>query len=216
MSTRRRRTRKRERRDDARPATRASAAPSKTKRGLAAAHRRRFSQAVAAVTATVGLLVGITSLIDWTRRVDSDPPPAPEIDARISSVELRSRNEPFEDYLVGTGQSTDGLTSTELAEEGLVFAIRVRFKGSTEAEFPTRWSLYDARRRAPLPDNLYTQAVETFTPRGPDHARTWLQWVPYPPEPGRYFLRVTVTDRKRRPAASRDSRTFLIARIPRV
>jgi hypothetical protein len=216
MSTRRRRARKRERRGAARPASHVPAPPSKTRLGFVAAHRRRFSQAVAAVTATVGLLVGITSLIDWTRRVDPEPPPAPEIDARISSVELRSRNEPFEDYLVGTAQSTDDLTSAELAEEGLVFAIRVRFKGSTEAKFPTRWSLYDARRRAPLPDNLYTQAVGTFTPKGPDHARTWLQWVPYPPEPGRYFLRVTVTDDKRRPAASRDSRAFPIARIPPV
>jgi hypothetical protein len=186
------------------------------KRGFFAAHRKLISQLVAAATATVGLLVGITSLIDWAGRLDSESPPPAEIEARVSSVELRSRNEPLDRYLRGTAQSTAGLKPDELAEEGLVFAIRVRFKGGTKAKFPTAWSLYDARRRAPLRDPLYTQPVGTFTPRGPNHARTWLQWVPYPPKPGKYFLRVTVKDDKRRPVDSQDSRPFPVARIPAV
>jgi hypothetical protein len=199
------------------PRRRALGGPSaQPRQGFFASHRKRISQIGAAATATVGLLVGITTLIDWVGSVDSEPPPPTEIEARVSSVELQSRNEPLDRYLRDTAQSAAGLTSEELAEEGLVFAIRVRFKGGTKAKFPTSWSLYDARRRSPLRDPLYTQPVGTFTPRGPNHARTWLQWVPYPPEPGRYFLRVTVKDDKRRPVDTQDSPSVPIDRIPTV
>jgi hypothetical protein len=186
-----------------------------SKPSFLAAHGKRLSQAVAGATALVGLLVGITTLVDWGGKVTADPPPPAEIDATLD-VALQARHEPLGTYLSDTNQSTEGLTRRELREQGLVFLINVRFKGSTKRTFPATWSLYDHRRDARLPGDTYTQPIGDFKPQGPNHAREWPQWIPYPRRPGTYRLHVTLKDDEGHPVATRDSRPFRVKSVPAI
>lgn len=178
--------------------------------------RRRVVSGFGALAAVVAFLVGVTSLTDWFERKLDDPAPRPpaRIDARILDVSLRSTRAPLDGYLRSIGESLGGLTPRELAEQGLVFAVRVRFTGSVGERFPVRWSLNSAASGLPLRDPLYSQPDLTFVPRGREHSRTWPIWVPYPPRRGRYFLRVTLTDQKHQPVDERDSPRFAVSRIP--
>jgi hypothetical protein len=178
--------------------------------------RRRISQGFAVVAAIVGLLVGITSLTDWFERKLDRPQPRPptEIDTRVHAVELRSAYTPYDEYLSETNQSVRGLTEAERKEQGLVFDVRVRFKGGLGERFSLRSSLYDATDGRRLSDPIYNQTAVDFVPAGQNHARTWPIWVPYPPRTGRFFLRATLTDRKEQPVDEQKSRTFRVTRVP--
>jgi hypothetical protein len=173
---------------------------------------------LATVAAAVGLLVGITSLTDWLGRTlhDPEPPPPPQIDARIRSVETRGTRETLEDYLRETGQSLRGVPALDRRELGLSFAVRVRLRGAIGKEFPLRWSLYDADRGRRLKHAIYNQEAAVFTPASRDHARTWPVWVPYPLREGRFFLRATLTDAEGRPVDERDSASVQVARVPQL
>jgi hypothetical protein len=162
------------------------------------------------VAAVVGVLVGLTSLTDWFEGKLDEPEPRPpaKIDARIDDVSLTGTRESLESYLRSTGQSLRGLTERELGEPGLLFAVRVSLTGSVGERFPLRWSLRQAETGEALPAPTYDQIGVVFTPRGREHSRRWPIWVPYPPRAGSYFLRVTLTDRKRQPVDERDSRRF--------
>lgn len=178
--------------------------------------RKKIAGAFGALGAVIAFLVGVTSLTDWFERKLDDPEPRPpaEIDARIGYVRLQGTREPLERYLRSIGESLSGLTKRELSEPGLLFAMRVRLTGSVGERFPVRWSLHRARTGEPLPGGTYNQPDVTFVPSGREHARTWPLWVPYPPRKGSYFLRVTLTDRKRQPVDERDSPAFTVTKVP--
>jgi hypothetical protein len=180
--------------------------------------RARLGTAFAAVAAVVGLLVGLTSLVDWLGRQfdDPKPPPPSEIDARVGDVSLRSSAEPLETYLRSIGESLRGLTRAELREEGFVFAVRVRLTGAVGEKFPLTWSLHEAGTGSRLRGWAYNQPAQvTFVPRGREHARTWPIWVPSPGRRGSYFLRATLKDEKGLPVDERDSPDFEVTRIQR-
>jgi hypothetical protein len=177
---------------------------------------RRVTAALAAVGTLIGVLAAATSLFDWFGgKVDPPAPPPPaEIDARVLGVDLRSPSQRLVDYLRETNQSTAGLTKFEGAEPGYVFNVRVRLKGNQDARLPLRWSVIDANTGQPLRDPLYTQTATVFNPRGPDQARTWPFWVPYPPRKGKFLLRATLIDEKRQPLDEAESEPFVLARAP--
>jgi hypothetical protein len=173
--------------------------------------RKRGARVFAGIAALVGVLVGVTSLVDWLQEEVDDPPPRPPpaVDARVTALTLRDTRLPLAEYLTSTGQSTKGLTRREANEPGYVFSVRVRLKGGIESDFPLLWTLHRAKTGERLKGVLYNQpASVTFRPLARDHARTWPIWVPYPPRPGAYFLRVTLTDEKRQPVDERQSRPF--------
>jgi hypothetical protein len=173
--------------------------------------RKRGARVFASITALVGVLVGVTTLVDWLQKEVDDPPPRPPaaVDARVSALTLRDTRLPLAEYLSSTGQSTKGLTRSEANEPGYVFSVRVRLKGGIEHDFPLLWTLHRAKTGERLKGALYNQpASVTFTPLARDHARTWPIWVPYPPDSGAYFLRVTLTDEKRQPVDERQSTPF--------
>jgi hypothetical protein len=180
-------------------------------------HSRRAARWFGGVAAGIAFLVGLTNLIDWISETLDDPAPRPPpaIDARLVSLSLRDRATSLDEYLRSTAQSTKGLTNAELRELGYVFSLRVRLKGGTEREFPLLWTLHRARNGERLRGPLYNQpASVTFVPRAQDHARTWPIWIPYPPRPGSYFVRATLTDAARQPVDERDSERFTVPGVP--
>src|SRR3954470_19042582 len=80
-----------------------------------ARYGRLASKIVGGLAAVIGLLLGITSLIDWLsdKVGQSSPPPPASIDARIDALRLASVRQPLADYLQASGQSTAGLTPFE-------------------------------------------------------------------------------------------------------
>jgi hypothetical protein len=177
---------------------------------------KRLTAALATIGTVIGVLAAGTSLFDWFgSKVDPpSPPPPAEIDARVIDVTLRSPRERLVDYLKETNQSTAGLSKFEGAEEGYVFAIRLRIKGNEGKPLPLRWSMIDARTGIRLPGPTYNQTPVVFKPRGPDQARTWPIWVPYPPTKGKYRLRATLIDEKRQPLDEAESELFTLQRAP--
>jgi hypothetical protein len=186
-----------------------SAAESQQQRSSA----RARGISVAAVAAAVGLLVSLTSIVDWIQeRID---PPAPAvIDTRLLDVQLRNEREPLADYLRDTSQSLEGLSAVERRERGLVFAVEVRLEGAVGKQFPLLWTMRALDRGGELPEWLYRQEAVTFEPEGLTHARTWPIWIPYPPQPGRYRLDVALLDERRQPVDERSSPDFRLATIP--
>jgi hypothetical protein len=178
--------------------------------------RNRLAAAVALAATVIGVLAAATAVFDWFgEKVDPPPPPPPaEIDARVLRVYMRSPSERLVDYLRETNQSTAGLSKFEGAERGYVFNVRVRLQGNQDSRLPLRWSIIDANTGEPLRDPIYNQTATVFQPRGPDHARTWPFWVPYPPRKGRFFLRTTLLDEKRQPLDEAESKPFAVARTP--
>jgi hypothetical protein len=164
----------------------------------------------------VGLLVGLTTLVDWIgdKVDDPEPPPPPEIDNRITGLRVRGTGETLEDYLRDTGQSLRGLSDRRLREEGVTFVIRVRLKGAIGERFPLRLTVYDRENGERVEGGIYDQVVADFTPSSRNHARSVPLWMPYPPQTGEYFVRATLTDAKRRPVDERDSPAFEVSEVP--
>jgi hypothetical protein len=165
----------------------------------------------------VGLLVGLTSLVDWVDgKVDSpDPRPPKEIDARIGWVALGTVREPQVAYLRATNQKkAPWMTEADLKELGLVFRTSVRLMGSQGKRFMLRLSLVDASTREHLREPGYSQIVADYEPANQNHAHTWSSWFPYPPRVGRYLARATLLDAKKQPVEERDSDPFRIDEIP--
>jgi hypothetical protein len=192
---------------------------SRRRRRLAPTGRKRIAQVVGALASVVGLLVAITSLVDWFSKTldDPEPTPAQQIDARIAAVALRDHALTLGDYLISIRELglLRQLTASERGEPGFVFAVRVRLRGGLEEKFPLLWTLHRARTGERLDDPIFNQpARTTFTPRARDHARTWPIWCPHPPNPGSFFLRVTLTDEEGLPVDERDSEPVRFAGLP--
>lgn len=172
----------------------------------------------AAIAAIIAVAASLTSIIDWVdERVGPEPVATPPtIDARVSSVALRSRRQPLGDYLREIGEPTEGLTRNQLREPGLTFRTRLSAKGAVGTRLLLVWTLYDLDREARVPGGDYRQVAADFRTRAPTERRTWPIWVPYPPRPGRYRLDVAFQDAKRQPVDERSSPAFLIGTVPRV
>ena len=155
------------------------------------------------LAAVIGLLLGITSLVDWLSGKLSQPhrPLPAEIDTRIDGLKLAAVRQPLADYLQTSGQSTAGLTPPERREQGLVFDVRIRLKGSVHQKFRLRWMIYDRRSGRRLMGPTYNQTAAIVTPKAQEHATTWPIWVTYPPRRGRYRLTVVLTNNRGRPPA---------------
>ena len=175
--------------------------------------RRRLTAALAAVGSVLAVLASATALFDWFGGKVNPPPPA-ELDAHIVGVTLRGTRQQLGDYLRETKQSTAGLSRFELTERGYSFGVRVRLKGNQGVRLPLRWSVVHAKTGMPPRDPLYHQEGVVFKPRGPDQARTWPLWVPYPERKGAYRLRTTLLDPKGEPQDEATSEPFTLKRAP--
>jgi hypothetical protein len=175
--------------------------------------RGRLVAAVAGVASILAVMAPAVDVFDWVGS-KVDPPPPAEIDANIVGVTLRSARQRLGDYLRETHQSTAGLSRFELAEPGYGFGVRVRLKGNEGIRLPLRWTVVRANTGMPLRDPLYQQEAVVFKPRGPDQARTWPLWVPYPEREGTYRLRTTLRDHKGEPQDEAMSEPFTVQRAP--
>lgn len=173
--------------------------------------RSRRQLTAALVGSVLAVLASATALFDWFGGKVKPPPPA-ELDAHIVGVTLRSTGQELGDYLRETKQSTAGLSRFELTEPGYGFAVRVRLKGNQGVRLPLRWAVVHAKTGMPLRDPLYHQEGVVFKPRGPDQARTWPLWVPYPERKGTYRLRTTLLDPKGEPQDEATSKPFKATR----
>ena len=118
------------------------------------------------------------------------------------------------EYLHDMGLPTTGMSRRERRELGLVFAVRIRAKGAAGTRFRVRWSMYEADSRTRLRAALYQQAALLWQAEAPDHSRTFRMWVPYPPRPGRYFLRYQLEDASGEPVAVSNTKVFKIRWVP--
>jgi hypothetical protein len=177
--------------------------------------RLRPATLVGVIGAVVALLVGLTALVDWIAKRTSDPPPA-HIDAQIVSAKALNYDVPLIAHLRDNGEPTRGLTPTEAHQLGRIFSVRVRLRGNLGREIPLRWWMFERdseTARPVLPRSLYAQTAGRFEPQSQDHSRTVELWLPYPPEPGVYFVRFALLDEKKRPY-DLTTAPFRVPRVP--
>jgi hypothetical protein len=176
----------------------------------------RIGAAVGVVAAVVGILASLTSLFDWFQAKTTTPsrPSPPHTDSRLVAARLSQRDVPLGQYLQDNGQSSRGYTHDELAEQGLVFTVRVRLKGTVGQRISVNWRMFHSDGRA-LPKDLYSQTAGWFTPATEDHARTVPFWAPYPLNRGRYFVRFSLLDAKHQPLDLKYVH-FTISSVPRL
>jgi hypothetical protein len=167
----------------------------------------RVYKGIAAGGVVVGAVVGLLSLVDWFDQRLDDPPPV-AINARIDDVRQRSARKPFVDYLKQTKQSLAGLTAEQLRQRGYVFDVELQIVGEVGQKFPLRWSVYQARSEERLRGEIYNQFAGNVRPKGPSHTATWPVWIPYPRDPGTYFVEFTLEDEDHRPVYQEKSRRF--------
>ena len=170
----------------------------------------------AAIAGIVAVAASLTAIIDWVdQRIGPEPVVTPRaIDARVSSVSLRSPRQPLGDYLREIGEPVAGYTRNQLRERGLTFRTRLSAKGAVGTRLLLVWRLYDVDRETPVPGDDYRQVAADFKTEAATQRRTWPIWVPYPPAPGRYRLDVTFQDAKRQPVDERSSPAFTIGKVP--
>jgi hypothetical protein len=177
---------------------------------------KRATAGLALIAAILGVLATTTSLFDWIgSKVSPAPrPPPPNVDARLLGVELRDTGTPLGDYLTETNQSAAGLTRHELLERGYVFRVRIRLAGNLGRAIPLRWSMIEHPTGRPQRGAAYNQTAAIFRPRGETQTRTWPVWVPSPPRPGAFRVRLTLVDNRRRPLDESESSPFRVRHPP--
>lgn len=177
--------------------------------------RKHVAAIVAAAATTIGILSSSTSLFDWFKGkvIPSTPPPA-KIDASLTTPMLLSASKPLGDYLSDTNQPTDGLDAFQLAERGYEFLVGIHLQGNQGQRIILRWSLVDAASGNPLSGPTYNQDAAALRARVQDQERQWPLWTPSPPTRGRFLLRVTLLDDKRRPLAEAESAPFTLRKAP--
>jgi hypothetical protein len=191
-------------------------APIRWNRVARLARRRRILAVGALVLLATGLTVLIAGgVLAGKAAVDPDFQP-PLIGARVQSVDTSTKPErsTLGDYLRDSGQSTGGLSASELDEVGYLIPIRVALRGMVGQRVRLRWRMYDARSSAPVPGRIYSQVAATFRPEVAQQATRLSVWVPYPPRPGRYFVRVSLADAQGRPLSELNSAPFLVRSVP--
>jgi hypothetical protein len=177
--------------------------------------RKVLQRGFAALAAAVAFAVGLTSLFDFVeRKADPDEAPPRRIDAHVADVRLTAVMEPYGRYLRETNQSFRGVTRADRREPGLLLSARVRLEGSEGKRFRLRTAVYDAGTLLRVPGYVFDQA--DLVPGGPSHGTEWPFWIPYPPDPGEYFVRATIVDEKRRPVSEDDSKPFEVDSVPPV
>jgi len=162
---------------------------------------KRIAQAVGGVGALVGVLAGVTSLVDWVGDKLSDPMPA-TIAPEIVSIE-RHDAQLFGDWLADTARSAHGYTPDELARSGLVFGVKIRIQGEGGKIFALRYFVVNRDRGARLRGPGFNQEPAIYRVRNDDQTGTELVWVPYPQRPGRYRVTFLLDNAKRQPVAQK-------------
>ena len=154
---------------------------------------RRAKQVFGVVAALVGLLVGVTALVDWIGEQTDDPKPE-AIGASFTSVPtLQLPHDRLSTYLLDTGQELSRYSSEQLREEGMRFTVDVQIQGLQGEEIPLRWRVYTEGGR-PVSNENFEQSPVAFTPENQNHSGSAEVWVPYPFRPGRYVVRFTLVD----------------------
>lgn len=177
--------------------------------------RKRIAGALAAAATVIGVLSSSTSLFDWLATTVSPATVLPaKIDAAVAAPTLIDANKPLGAYLSDTKQTTAGLDAYQLAEQGYEFLVDIHLQGDRGQHIVLRWSVVDEATGDPLPGPTYNQDAATLVAEVQDQERQWPIWVPSPPTPGRFALRIILLDPKRLPLAEADSKPFTLTRAP--
>jgi hypothetical protein len=121
-----------------------------------------------------------TYLNDYLRRVSSSP-----------SDYRRRRNAYLSTVPDDDRASRRGL----LQLAGEVATIRTSVGGLDGRSVHVRWSLYDARRRRPLPGPSFNSVpLVNVRPEATSDSTGEVVWLPPPPGSGRYFIRMALYD----------------------
>jgi hypothetical protein len=168
----------------------------------APAARRSRWRAIAMPVVALALLAAAGLLVVPGLR--DDPP----IAGTITKLDLR-KNQRFAQYVSDTRQPSTRYTDGDLEKVGNVVTVFVQLRGYKNEELHVDWSLFDADTGEQIPGPEFNQ-VDTlqFTPRSDDHAGTGKLWVPLPRRDGRFFVRVSLIDRRGQTVNERDSQAF--------
>jgi hypothetical protein len=167
---------------------------------------RRLYAWIGAAGAIIGVLAGALALVkDVGGIFHSDAPAA--IDASIDRVVQTRTRMPFGEYLAMAKLPRGGFSRAQLAQPGYEFTVTVTISGRIGKKLPLHWRMF-RRPESPLPGPIYDRDAVEFEPQGRRHSDSWPVWVPYPPKPGRYYVRFTLEDPSGLPASERDSATF--------
>lgn len=167
---------------------------------------RRAYTGLAALGVIVGALAATLALFgDVTKMFKPAPPTA--IDARIDEVTQTRTRMPFGEYLRDVKLLQSTFNKVQLAQLGYEFTVRVTITGRIGKELPMRWRMF-RRPETPLPGPIYDREAVGFQPASETHSDSWPVWVPYPPSPGRYYVRFTLQDERGLPTSQRDSAHF--------
>jgi hypothetical protein len=174
---------------------------------------KRIGATTAAVLAG---LASLTSVIAWLQsQVKSKP--VPPISSAITAARLSSEHEPLGDYWRSIHKPMSMLTKEEQAEEGLLFAVKVKLRGAPGSARLLYWSMHKASG-ARLKGPAYNPKgpAAKFTPESRAHAGGGPVWTPYPPRRGSYYVRFTLFDANRKPVDERKTPVFHLSSVPRL
>jgi hypothetical protein len=176
---------------------------------------KRLLGALAVMGTILAVVSSGTALFDWFgSKVNPVTPPPAKIDAGLTPPTLLSTHKPLGDYLSDMNQPTTGLNSSQLAEQGFEFLIRIHLQGDQGRRMLLKWSIIDKATGSPLPDPIYNQDAGVIVSRGPDQARQLPIWVPSPPRRGKFVFRAILVDEKHLPLVQADSKPFTVTKAP--
>jgi hypothetical protein len=164
------------------------------------------------IGAVVALLVGVATLFDFFERTVREPAAA-AIDSRIQGARLEPTRQAHGEFLREQKEPVRGYSRAELREEGLIYSVDVRLRGSLGDTLYLRYRLYRSEGR-PVQGPPYNQLIGQYTAKNQEHARRSPFWLPYPPRPGRYYARFTLLDDERKPLDDVTTKTFSIEDVP--
>jgi len=177
--------------------------------------RRRYR--LTAVLATLTLALGLATVTLFGKAAVDPDFTVPIFEANVSQPSDSGvpRQQRLGDYRRELGLPTADLSHSQRRELGLVFDVRVHVKGTTYRRFTVSWAMYDARSGSPLRARRYHQTALGLRAEEAHDGQTLPLWVPYPPRPGRYFLRYRLEDEPTGIAVDiSDTQTFTLRRIP--
>jgi hypothetical protein len=175
-------------------------------------HQRAY-RAAAAAGVVVGLLVGLTSLVDWIRDSLSDAPSASTLRVRIERITLR-KNVPLADYVRTANIPEGNYTPSQLRTYGNMVFARLAVEGYKGRTLRISWSMHHADSQVQVRGADYNQDAGLIQPAAQKHTAVAPVWVPLPNENGSYFVRVMIKDPSGQLLEQRDSPTFDVVPFP--
>jgi hypothetical protein len=142
---------------------------------------------VGQITAVVGLITGILTLVFIVRPGWQPTPPPDEGKAEISEIAV-VQPVTFRRYLQRLGLSAGTMSQQQLKRLGVLVEFHYEITGFRQKQLPLRWELNDTATNDLVAED---QAV-TITPATNVEGRDWFVWVPTPKTGRKYYVTVTI------------------------